>query len=783
MKKFIFVIIALFVYGGMCKAQEMKSSTLLAQKEFAMKTGTAKPSTKALPLKASAKTTNYMLRARNQYRDAGGYLVFDEKGYEMMWPVSVTVDGTAATIKGLINFDDSGYTITKDYDIVGTYDEANKRFVIDTPPYDREKDQSEYTPVGNAPIWGDEGLFVLFTGDWEYIPEDKEYGLETIGRLILKINEDGTLTPEHGFGAAMFFENSYVGFACFFADGNFTPFASGTPYIVTSPAELDVTSKYCYPGATFSYPLRIANASNVNASLGIMTSDDEILVPETTSKSLTGGQMFDTNFQFTPKEVGAYNAIIYVNDGKGNVTQVPFKADVKENPGYEQVVTEGEFTFTTTDDFPFLVTDTITGSPAAVSTNHGDNTVSSLYINFTVPAGCKGALTWKGAGWATMPNYFTAYLDKEQKASVSAFEQEGYEFDEIYALEPGEHVLEFHNTISTDWHELYDSPEVKFYLTNLSLVITSDSPDAAVLNPKELDFGTMYYDRLDVIETKTVDLLNVGTNDLKVLSVTGCENFSALLPEETAETLETIKVPIVFTGTGVGDFSGEVKITTTAGDFVLSCKASCVAIPYDYSPIVKNGTFSFNTSTPYPFEMKGNLACSTTGKDGYNVLGQACWLEADFDVEPGKTVILDWNGYNSSYDFMYFVGQVILTDGTQVYIDDELVYEFAGETSIKSSNVGEDLRVVREGRHSIRFQWVHKSSTPYEGDDIVEISSLSYSDYTGIDTNSLDDAQVVATRWYSVGGMQLNNAPANGIAIKAEVLSDGTSRYSKVIFK
>ncbi|MCF0177243.1 MAG: hypothetical protein HUJ90_01340 [Bacteroidales bacterium] len=784
MKKVIFLLIALFYYGSMCKAQPMHQTSIIANQDSYIKTGNAATAMQKAPvLKSEAATTTYMLRAQNQYRDAGGYLVFDYEGYEMQWPVSVAIDGNLATIKGLINLENSGYDFVLEADIVGKYEADNHRIVIDTPTYERGKDVSEYTQVGTTYYWGDEAICVLFTGNYEYDPDYGEYGLETKGRLIFDINEeDGTLTANYGFGAALFSGSSYCGFACFFADATFKPFAKGKPMIVTTPTTMDETSKFCYPGQTFSYPVRITNASDTNANLTIQTSDAEALSAEVETVELAAGASIDTNVNFTPQAEGAYNATIYINDGAGNTTQVPFIADVKPNPGYDQVVTEGEFSFTTTSEFPFLVTDEITGKPAAVSTNSGDNTISSLFVHFTVPEGCTGVVTWKGAGYATMPNSFTCYLDQEFKVSVSNMDQVGYEFDESYAVEAGEHVLEFHNAIYMDWHQMYDDPEIRFYLTELALVVTTEADDAASLNPKTLEFGKLYYDCLDVITTKNVYMLNIGRNDLKVLSITSCDNFTGIVPETSAETLESIEVPIVFTGTGVGEFTGDVVITTTAGDFTLNCKATCEQIIYDYQPIVKKGVFSFNTSVPYPFAMKGNLAYSTIGKNDFDILGIPCWLEATFEVPEGKVALLEWDGYNSSWDYFYWMDEPILTDGTIIYIDNDEVAKFASETSISSDKVTEDVRILEAGRHTVRFEYIRKSSEYYSGDDLVEISSLSYTEASSVNDIKAE-GEIVDTKWYTIGGVELNNAPQSGFAIKVDTYANGVKKHTKTAIK
>ena len=124
----------------------------------------------------------------------------------------------------------------------------------------------------------------------------------------------------------------------------------------------------------------------------------------------------------------------------------------------------------------------------------------------------------------------------------------------------------------------------------------------------------------------------------------------------------------------------------------------------------------------------------------------------------------------------------ILTDGTIIYIDNDEVAKFASETSISSDKVTEDVRILEAGRHTVRFEYIRKSSEYYSGDDLVEISSLSYTEASSVNDIKAE-GEIVDTKWYTIGGVELNNAPQSGFAIKVDTYANGVKKHTKTAIK
>ena len=223
-------------------------------------------------------------------------------------------------------------------------------------------------------------------------------------------------------------------------------------------------------------------------------------------------------------------------------------------------------------------------------------------------------------------------------------------------------------------------------------------------------------------------------------------------------------------------------ISTTAGDFTIDCAANTEKLPYDYTPIVTGGEFSFDTDITYPFIMADGYAYNSTSKMQITDGKMVSWLQADFIVPEEKVGVLSWTGVNSSANWLNFLGDLTFNDGTRIKIDDSIVREFCGEDPASSTAFESQELVFTPGRHKIRFEY-EKILTPPERDDMFRLSNLKLIlDTSKIDAVGADDTSVVATSIFSTSGEQLGSL-RKGVNIIKKTYQDGHVSVSKVIVK
>ena len=194
---------------------------------------------------------------------------------------------------------------------------------------------------------------------------------------------------------------------------------------------------------------------------------------------------------------------------------------------------------------------------------------------------------------------------------------------------------------------------------------------------------------------------------------------------ETAQYQDELNVTLVFEATEAGEYTGNVVISTNAGDFTVECAGKAVKLETDYQPIVTEGDFSFCTDLDYPFIVEDDKAYSSTSYIDFN--GKVIsWLEAEFVVPEGKQATLSWTGLNSSEDWFNFMGQLSFNDGTRIKIDGETIGEFCGEVDASSSDIEEQASLtLLPGRHTLRFEYEKILTTPKGNEQVHTLKPRS----------------------------------------------------------
>ena len=781
MKK-LFTLIVLFTVGQMCSAQV-----------------NGKLQAKALKNAEVHQTMN--IRHMNQAEGSAQYWVkamahFDQYGWfdaASLTPTNnianVTFNGDEVTFEGLV--DVGNFELLQANPIKGHYDQEAKTITISTPEYSPDKGQSDYCVFGTINYLGEAVYLAFLAGQFSETPDIQgQYGLNTVDKLVFDVSDDlATLTPRTGYGCYGFsvISNQQRGFLNFYKSATFMKRPDEARLLVGSE-QVHLSGSGVTVGATLKTTVKLSNIGLTETRFKCSYDSKETMVLYG-SEYLKPGETADILVEMYPTEAGLFqNQLVFTADN-GSTAVVDITAEVGEAPSFSSIVKGGDIIFSFNDDLPFVLTNDITGFPVAVSTNEMESSgKSSILANVRVPEGKIGVLSWRGMSESLHPNGGSqikldgaVYFD-----NVYDFYGEGFKqvpIDGVMVLNAGTHEIQFTNTINMNSY-LYGWSEKPFrtYIYDLDFEITDMAEHGAIALDKSVDFGKHYVDKLSTINTATVSLLNVGSEPLRVTAIGTDGPFSGIMTDIASPHAEKCDVVLTFETDQPGNYTGQVVISTTAGDFTIDCAANTEKLPYDYTPIVTGGEFSFDTDITYPFIMADGYAYNSTSKMQITDGKMVSWLQADFIVPEEKVGVLSWTGVNSSANWLNFLGDLTFNDGTRIKIDDSIVREFCGEDPASSTAFASQELVFTPGRHKIRFEY-EKILTPPERDDMFRLSNLKLIlDTSKIDAVGADDTSVVATSIFSASGEQLGSL-RKGVNIIKKTYQDGHVSVSKVIVK
>lgn len=785
-KKELLLSAAILALSTTGMAQSLTSSKALQNASANDGNTTAKAQA---PKKAESTTdaTGYWVDAVSYYNENGQFTLTD--GDAESYRADLTFNGTNVTINNF--FDTSNWSsITDMSGVTGTYNSAAKTITVKTPSYSEGAGASHYTVYGNLNYYGAPCFVAVLAGNFETTPDNEgQYGLNMTDSLVFDVSDDlTTLTPRSGFGLWAFDESdgSPVGCLMFYQkNATFTKMPEGAKLAVI-PDTIDFEGASVSVGASLKRNYTLVNKGLTDATVTAVVNAEgmSVAVP----KTIGAGEKVAAYVNFKPQHAGAYSgsATISGNNGATSAT-LTFKGTVNEAPDYSQVVKQGSspITFSNGDNYPYVITDTITGSPVAVSTNVGSNTQSQLFANFDVPEGKVGVFSWKGVKEGGYSNGVKIILNEDSVITDDTYSH-GMDNDSFIddisntlVLAPGTYSVEYNNDLQADWFNTGDK-SLRTYLWDFNLDLRDNAPHAAMLKADSLNFGTHYYDNLSVRDTLTAELVNLGSEPLQVTAIEGDGIFGGIVPEQDAPSFTSLPIAITYETKNNGNYSGKVIIKTNAGDYTVNCKASNVAIPANYQAIVKNGSFSFDTSNPYPFAVEVDTAYnSTSGLGNHNT---DSYLDAYFEVPEGSVGKLSWKATNYSYDFWTFMNQTILTTGTRISLDGDKMKEIAGNgTDASSSNWTSDDLTFAPGRHVVRFYY-HKADSKPKYADKLKIYDLALDVTTGINGINADNSDVVRTEIFNLSGQQQSQLQ-HGVNIIRSTHADGRTTTMKVLVK
>lgn len=778
----LFTLIVLFNVGQMCSAQVSNKLPAKAMKDVEVH-----------------KTMN--IRHAKQAEGGVEYWVkgmahFDQYGWfdaASLTPtnniVNVTWNGDEVSFEGLV--DVGNFQLISSNVIKGHYDQAAKTITISTPEYSSSKGQNDYCVFGTIEYHGEAVYLALFAGQFSETPDIQgQYALNTVENLVFDVSDDlTTLTPRTGYGCYGFSvrDNRNQGFLNFYKTATFMKRPAEAKLLVGSE-QVHLSGSTVTVGATLQTIVKLSNIGLVETKF-TCSYDDSHTEALYGSEYLKAGETADIIVYMYPTEEGLFQNQLTFTSDNGTTAVVNITAGVGAALDFSSIVKSGDITFSYSEDLPFVLTNDITGFPVAVSTNEMESSgSSSIFANFRVPEGKIGVFSWKGISESLHPNGGSQiFLDGTPYFSnVYDYYNEGFKqvpIDGVMTLDPGAHEIRFSNFINMNSY-LYGWSENPFrtYIYDLSLEITDMADHSAIPLDKSVDFGKHYVDKLSTIESATVSLFNVGSEPLRVTAISTDGPFSGIVTDAAAPHGEKCDVTLTFESDQPSNYTGKVVISTTAGDFTIDCAAITEKLPYDYTPIVTGGEFSFNTDITYPFKQENDYAYSSTSKMKTTNGKMVSWLQADFIVPEDKVGVLSWTGVNSSANWLNFMGDKSFNDGTRIKIDDNIVREFCGEDPASSTAFESQELVFAPGRHKVRFEYEKILSTP-EREDMFRLSNLKLIiDTSKIESVESEDSFVVSTEIFSMSGEQLGSL-RKGVNIIRKTHHDGHVTVSKVIVR
>lgn len=721
MKKVLFLMIALFSYGNICKSQSM----LPAGQALKLKSASTAQLPNLAPMRAdeAQQGGTYWVSAKSLYDDKGNFV--PDSPYPVTYSAQFAFDGEEVTITNLVAT--PNYSLSSKYPVKGTYDPETRLITVETPLYTAVggNPTKDYTLLGTITDGSDELYVMLISGNTE-LDSNGEWSTNMKGQLVFSVSEDmQTITPKTGFSAYAVDGSNYGrGFlACYNASTFYRSTPDATP--MASTDLIDMTSKWFYPGKEITASFSLTNIGETDATYTV-TSTNEYIYASSSKGSIKAETTKEITIVINPEEVGPVEGDLTFTLDNGKSVTVHVKALASEFPDFSHIVKAGDFEFDTDGDAPFLLNTDFMGFPVAMSTNKGNGTISTFTAMFTVPEGKTGILSWQAFGYGTQPNGTRIMLnDKQIMFNTTHDKWTPYDMSQAVVVESGDYILEFQHIIDRDWYMDYGKQPIptQLYVYDLSLETLSGAEHAATLVHNDVTFDKQYVDKLSAVSETSVRLVNAGTEPLQITAIEGDDHFGGIVPEATAPYKGALNVTLTFEGTEARAYDGSVVIKTNAGDFPVSCHSELVALPTDYSAIVKEGEFSFNTSMIYPFLVSDEATAYNSTSKVDTDMGEYSWLEASFVVPEGKQGLLSWKGYNSSEDFFSMMGQQSLINGTIITLSNGYEQQFAGETSVASSKLPAEVLQFGPGRHSVKFLYQTKSSEP-KGDDRVDISNL-----------------------------------------------------------
>ncbi len=613
---------------------------------------------------------------------------------------------------------------------------------------------------------------------------------EILDELVLTISEDGrTITPDSDFGVWATWSCEDSGIIDFFrADSRFVAAAEGAE--ITSSVDAVDFDNLIANGFEYSKTLSVlASGTDCEYSAVIEGGDGHFSVSPA-SGTISSGATEHLTVTFSSETPGDFSAVLNIYSDGNDIT-IPLSAAVDRIPDYSVIVSEGKelISFDCNTEYPWNVEDGM-----AVSTNEDiNNTISSLILDFTVPADKVGVFGLEGStcaepnydGFAMRVNGKTIYSEtvhnENMKLSIPFTEGE-------YHIE----LMHVHDNVN-EIYRAYD----RSMISDLSLRM--ENPGIHYLS-----LATPYRIEAPVGEvvSDVVEIKNYSDSPVEITGVEGDGIFGAIMPSATLVPKNggSIEIPVTFRVDKAGDYSGHITVMSTAGKLEIPVSASADYVKY----IGVAETSSFAAPYPTPLLIYGEVDVTST------MMYPADAMKAlkDADIE-------SLTFFTSSIPDYPFTCQDVLAEVGET--DSELVSgRIDGLTEVLTGEMPDveygELLITFDSPYTYKggnfiFQLRNNSNESFDGYNNVKIGFMSDTSLRGMTVVSLPDytdepqntvpymrvkynpetvgvAPVAGTlseireiRYYSLKGMRLSS-PCEGLNIIVTVYENGVSESS-----
>lgn len=358
---------------------------------------------------------------------------------------------------------------------------------------------------------------------------------------------------------------------------------------------------------------------------------------------------------FRTDKAGTYTGKITIETTAGTF-ETTAKAVVREMPDFASVVTEGAdlMTFTTDPSNPFIVEDGVAYNASSMQTDYTANT-AWFQIDFTIPSGKVGYISWDGHAYGTNTpenNYIGdyamfdvqhpmtgGYLQTYGDVDASSTTMFGDDYWKPFlTCIPGAHNVKF------QYYQCGDSTYVgkdRLEVSNIKLHLIDFAEHSAELVDTSVKFDSVYVGP-QRYSTAKVTLHNTGSLALKVDSVYGDAPFYGIIPTDSAQFDKDMEVELWFYPSEPGDFRGDVTIMTNAGNFIVNCAATAKSS----EGILLNGDIEDQAYGWAAYDMDGDGECWNLGynlfagyypewcHDGNDCIGSASYSWYNGDIQP-----------------------------------------------------------------------------------------------------------------------------------------------------
>ena len=760
MKKLILFVMALFsltatqaqqqggqkvtpVEASPTNLNPVNSQTVLDEfaREQATKTITMrKPGFVKAPKRDAAEPVKYLVAAQSHAKD---YTFVYEGGDFSVWDINVTVDGTDVTFEHLFHVEalSPEWNPYVDELITGVYDAEAKTVTI-------------AAPVG-ANGTGQSSFITVISGD---VNESAQ--LQPDDNLVFDVETDaaGTITRMTARKAIVL--PTYYGTTTYGNNAMYRQFIINLPgndaSLLATDTSLDLGE--CFLNEEVSGSVKVINLGGATASFVVDVECDPegYIVSANPTGEIESGEIKDITFTLKGVDVNddveGIGTISYEGGNAEASFDVVLHGKVVSAPDYSAIVTNGDFTFKTNIEAPWEVVTDEEGVQWAMSGAKGRKVTSDWNVNFTVPEGQIGTLSWVGK-YKNNPAFRYSYynlggwfIDNGDDADI-VLRDDNADASAVKEFGPGEHTIRFsHEPMYASGYE-----EDGLYIRDLNLNLEQPADDVAELKTPSVNFGYYILEEGSGVDgEQAIIIQNRGVNDLTLNSIT-CDNneFSAGTNVEAAKTLDNLVIPVYFSTRVAGNKTTTFTIETSAGTFTVSAKANVINQP-DFSQIVTEGAeyITFTTNPTSPFVVEDGIAYNIDCNDEDLVASSQSSMDTgtdltfSFNIPEGKIGYITWEGkiwgdlednttyshLNGDFGIVYITQQPLQGYGNmaqkQTFCTD---LENGGDASSRmfSEESGwEQFLTYVPGSHSITFRYIHNGDGVTYGKNRMEIGDI-----------------------------------------------------------